>query len=184
MQVKFYKVATLPVTLEADSFYFVENETYSESYLTNNAGEARAVGNSAMINSLITSAVSMVNSVKIVADIVARDALTLAATGNLMILVLDATDDATVTLGSALYAYDFDTKETHKVSEYESMDVVLNWGAIDGRPSSSVADIDDAVTKRHAHANKAVLDKWSEGVGGTPLYDGNSIRTEWETNNW
>ena len=184
MQIKFFKVTTLPEPLEPDAFYFVENSTFSESYLTNNAGVARAVGNSAMITSIVNSAVAAANAVRIVADIDARNSLTAGATANMMILVLDATDDPTVTIGSALYAFSFSSKETHKVAEYESMDVVMNWSSIAGRPTSAVADIDDAVAKRHTHANKTVLDKWSEGAGGIPLYDGSSIRTEWETNNW
>ncbi|MFG9650985.1 hypothetical protein ACEP3U_22040 [Pseudomonas aeruginosa] len=38
-QIQFFKVATLPGTLQPDSFYFVENGNYSESYLTNSAGQ-------------------------------------------------------------------------------------------------------------------------------------------------
>lgn len=57
-QIRFFKVATLPGTLEPDSFYFVENGSYSESYLTNSAGVARSIGNSTMINALINEALS------------------------------------------------------------------------------------------------------------------------------
>lgn len=42
------------------------------------------------------------------------------------------------------------------------MDLILSWNNINGRPTSAVADIDDAVTKRHTHANKALLDKVGE----------------------
>ena len=45
-----------------------------------------------------------------------------------------------------------------KIAEYESMDVVLQWNDIQGKPTSAVADIDDAVANRHSHANKALLD--------------------------
>jgi hypothetical protein len=39
----------------------------------------------------------------------------------------------------------------------------LVWSAIDGKPSSSVSDIDDAVTKKHSHSNKTELDKVTDG---------------------
>ncbi|HCK4406161.1 TPA: hypothetical protein N0G54_006535, partial [Pseudomonas aeruginosa] len=78
-QIRFFKVATLPGTLEPDSFYFVENGSYSESYLTNSAGVARSIGNSAMINALINEALASLPGtgapILFVADIAARDAL-------------------------------------------------------------------------------------------------------------
>lgn len=42
-----------------------------------------------------------------------------------------------------------------KVAEAESIDVVLQWANIQGKPNSAVADIDDAVGKRHTHNNLA-----------------------------
>lgn len=50
--VKFYKVVTLPQTLEANSFYYVENGEYAESYLTDDSGVAKKMGNTQMIESL------------------------------------------------------------------------------------------------------------------------------------
>jgi hypothetical protein len=39
----------------------------------------------------------------------------------------------------------------------------LTWSAITGKPTSLVVDIDDAVAKKHAHANKVELDKLTDG---------------------
>jgi hypothetical protein len=51
--------------------------------------------------------------------------------------------------------------------------VQLQWSDILGKPTSSVADIDDAVTKRHTHSNKTQLDLISEnGTSGNLEYDG------------
>jgi hypothetical protein len=59
-----------------------------------------------------------------------------------------------------------------KVAEAESMDVVLQWGNIQGKPSSAVADIDDAVSKKHEHANKTVLDAISaNSTSGNLVYN-------------
>src|SRR5690554_308214 len=185
--VKFYKVATLPGTLEPDSFYYVENGSYAESYLTNSSGVARAVGNSAMINALVADALAGwsgdASALDIVSDIAARDALTTTLDRNAMILVLDATGDPTVDDGSALYAYAAATETIYKIAEYESMDVVVQWASIQGGPSSTPAQIDTAVSQTHTHSNKAVLDKFTESEG-QPQYNGQPIKSSWETANW
>lgn len=187
MQVKFFKVASLPTPLEPNAFYYVENSAYTESYLTNNAGVAKSVGNSTMINALISEALAnwggSASALSIVPDIAARNALIATTKTNLMVLVVDATGDSTVDSGSALYAYDTTAKVTYKIAEYESMDVVLQWNDIEGRPSSTVAQIDNSVALAHNHNNKNVLDKLTE-VGGVLRYDDKGINPEWATNNW
>ena len=50
--VKFYKVTSLPISLDSDSFYYVENGSYAESYITNSSGVAKKIGNSQMIEAL------------------------------------------------------------------------------------------------------------------------------------
>jgi hypothetical protein len=87
--------------------------------------------------------------------------------------VIDATDDETVSAGGAEYLWIGDW--WIKISEAESMDLVATWADLQNKPSSSVADIDAAVTAKHAHSNKAVLDKLTEGANGLPLYDGAQI---------
>lgn len=52
----------------------------------------------------------------------------------------------------------------------------VNWDDITNRPDSSAETIDDAVTKRHAHANKTSLDRLSVASGtGAPQVDGVAI---------
>lgn len=50
--VRFYKVSVLPVELDSNSFYYVENGEYAESYLTDSSGVAKKIGNSQMIEAL------------------------------------------------------------------------------------------------------------------------------------
>lgn len=186
MRVNFYAVSALPGSLEPDSFYYVANGSVAESYLTDNLGNAKSVGNTVMINQLITAALASwegANGMPIVADIAARDALFATATANMLALVIDASADPTVESGSALYAYDFGSSTVYKVAEYESMDLVIQWASIQGRPNSSVAQIDDAVGKAHQHTNKEVLDKFTE-VSGQLLYAGEGIATSWATKDW
>ncbi|WP_462383407.1 hypothetical protein [Pseudomonas sp. Marseille-QA0892] len=187
--VKFYKVTSLPATLEPDALYFVANGAYAETYVTDGSGAAKGVGNTPMINSLIDAALAnwggAASTVSIVADIAARDALIATLESNTMILVIDASADPTVGEGSALYAYAADTDTIYKVAEYESMDVIVQWNEIEGRPTSTPAQIDNAVAQAHSHANKAVLDQLSD-VNNELHYRGVRVGggAEWNTTNW
>lgn len=185
---KFYGLSALPGSLEPDAFYYIENGTYAEAYITDSNGSARMIGNSTMINALIANELSQwtgsSSQVTIVADIAARDDLEANAETNLMVLVLDASADITVDSGSALYAYSLSADTWYKVAEYESMDVIVAWSDISGRPNSSAAQIDDAVSKSHQHANKAQLDKIGEDLNGDLTYAGNAIKTKWINKDW
>lgn len=186
--VKFFKVNTLPATLEPDSLYFVANGVYAESYITDGTGTAKSLGNSAMINALVDQALSnwsgAASTVSIVADIAARDALIATLDANTMILVVDASADPTVGAGSALYAYAAGTDTVYKLAEYESLDVIVQWSEIEGRPSSTPAQIDNAVSLAHSHANKAVLDELSD-TDNALHYRGERVGgVEWKSTNW
>ena len=194
-QLNFHKVTTLPGVLQANAVYFVENGTYAETYVTNSVGSARSVGNTAMINALIdfaidtavdtaiNDAIAAANAIEIVADIPARNTLGSSLNRNALVLVLDATGDATVGSGGAMYAYNNAADTFSKVTEYESLDRVITWSEITGKPTSSVAQIDEAVSNSHTHTNKAVIDKVSDAAGQL-YYDGNPITTSWATTNW
>lgn len=112
-------------------------------------------------------------STYIAADIAARDALkdTEELKAGDKCWVIDASADDTVTKGAALYIVesmsgDPATPAWKKISEAESLDAVVKWADIQNKPTSAVADIDDAVTKKHEHANKAVIDELTEGTTG------------------
>lgn len=183
---KFFKVTTLPGSLESDAFYFVDNGAYAESYLTSSDGTAHAIGNTPMIQALANAAISAqlasLNLIVFAADIAARDAYEGAATA-MLVLVQDASADPTVDAGAALYFWDPAGEDWIKVAEYESMDVSVAWSAITGRPSSSPATIDDAVSKRHTHTNLATLNKVGES-SGRMTFDGETVGATWEQTSW
>lgn len=183
--VKFFKVLELPAEPEANAFYFVQNGDFAEHYLTDTSGVAHGVGNSEFIESIVDTklegSLAGFSKVEVVADIEARDLLEVGE-DNFLVLVLDASDDETVDSGSALYVYHASEEEFVKIAEYESMDVVLNWSDIVGRPSSAPAAIDSAVTNAHTHDNKAVLDLLTE-ADGVLLYDGEPV-LQWGANEW
>lgn len=186
---KFFKEDVLPGALEAHAMYFVPHANGStvETYLTNAAGVAKQINGQAMIElfaaPLIAAQIAATNRVERVANIAARNALA-SADFNQMVLVVDATGDATVAAGSALYYFHNADNSWTKVAEYEAMDVVVSWAAISGRPASAPSLIDDAVTKRHAHANQVQLDKIGES-GGAMTYDGQVIGgATWASTDW
>jgi len=180
-----YKETTLPGTLQAHSIYLiapVARPDFVEMYVTGaSASTVKRVIDSAQVQSMIDSAVAGMNTLEVVANIAARNALT--PTKNIQVLVLDATGDATVSSGAATYVYRFSTSSWIKISEAESQDVVLQWSSIQNKPTSSVADIDDAVTKKHSHANKTELDKVGES-GGYFTYNGSKPVIDWTSSAW
>lgn len=97
-----------------------------------------------------------------------------------IVMVLDASADSTVDAGWAIYrrlssANDLSQLSSwQKIAEAESLDVVVNWANIQNKPTSSVSDIDDAVSKKHSHANATVLDKFTEDANGLK-YDGSAV---------
>ena len=71
-----------------------------------------------------------------------------------------------------------------KGAEGESVEMIQAWGNITGGPQSTPELIDDAVSKRHAHANKTQLDKVGEDTDGNFLYGGDRPSIAWNTVNW
>lgn len=182
MEVKFFKVNVLPGTLQSDSWYLVSNGTYAETYVTDSAGTAKMVGNSTMINNLIAAQLTGLSQTYIVADITARNTLTATLNRNAVIQVINATGDATVASGGATYLWDDANNISVKISEFESMDVALNWSSIIGRPTSTPGAIDAAVSNSHTHTNITVLNLFTD-VGGVANYNGDAIKN-WNTVNW
>ena len=78
---------------------------------------------------------------KVVVDITARDALTTAE--GLIAYVVDATGDSTVKSGGASYIYD--GSNWIKISEFESMDMIIDWTDIQNKPN--IVDIKVSATE-------------------------------------
>jgi hypothetical protein len=100
------------------------------------------------------------------------------------VYVIEATGDTTVTAGGATYLYNPGTTSWVKASESESMDLVLSWANLTGKPASAVADIDDTVVKRHTHANATELAKIGEDAGGSMTYNGTPVGANWASAAW
>lgn len=179
-----FKETALPSQLLGNSVYLITSgDNHVEMYVTGtDASNVRRVINESDINAMISTAINGISAFEIVADVAARDALTFTA--NTMVLVNDASADPTVNSGAALYAYNHSSETFTKVSEYESLDLTIDYANIQNKPTSTVADIDDSVSKRHAHTNKTQLDKISEDVNGDLTYGGSAVSTAWGSVEW
>jgi len=178
---KLTAVPTLPCAPNAIFIVAPQGKpTYIEIYVSNNAGNAlKRLLTDTDVQSLIDASISgLSGEMPIVANIAARNALVL--TKNTQVLVLDATGDATVASGAATYLYRFSTTSWIKLSEAESLDLVLQWTNIQGRPTSSPSAIDTAVSNSHTHTNQTQLNKIGENVDGFFTYNNALPKTAWE----
>lgn len=92
-----------------------------------------------------------VKEIRFVADIAARNAMTGLFAG-LSVFVTDATGDTTVASGGAFYLYN--GTAWIKTAESESMDLVLQWANIQGKPDSMPANGGNADTVDGKHASE------------------------------
>lgn len=184
-QLKIRKVTALPATLEPSCLYIISTADPSimDMYVSSSDGTtSRHIVNKSEIQDMINASLASFSSLDVYADIAARDAVA-TPTVPTHAIVLDASADATVTSGAATYIYDPSTTQWYKISEAESMDVVLQWASIVGAPTSPISAIDDAVVKRHEHTNKTLLDSLSD-VGGDLHYLGAPIRAFLDEEAW
>ena len=178
--VQFFKTTALPANPVADAFYFVSSGGGdAEMFLTDQAGVERNVGNTAFVtavaNALINQALAAQQTMQVYPTIAARDADQANLGKNTLVVVTDASADPTVGSGSALYVYENGPDTYSKLAEFESLDVVLSWANIQGKPNSTPAQIDNAVAQRHTHANKVdVLDNLSDN-GGQLFFNGAAV---------
>jgi len=179
-----FKLTAVPsLPCDPNAVFFVAptgKPNYIEIYLSNNAGTAlrRLLTDSDIQGLIDTSIAGISGEMPIVANIAARNALTL--TKNTQVLVLDATGDSTVGNGAATYLYRASTTSWIKLSESESMDLILQWSNIQGKPNSSAAAIDTAVANSHTHTNKTQLDKIGENGSGLLIYNNSLPKIGWE----
>jgi len=170
---KIERVLALPATVTASTMYIVQATPAgrAELYFTSSDGlDTRHVIDETDVNSLVSSAIANFSAIEVVATIAARDAL--APSVNTVALVIDATADVTVAIGAATYVYDAANTTWDKISEFATIDAVIDWANIANKPVSTVTAIDDAVTKRHAHANAVQLAKVGEDIDGNVTYNG------------
>jgi len=156
-----YVYNTLPATLVAHGLYFISDPIEAnkmEIYLADMTGTtARRIPTNADIQAEIANALAAENNIDYQVDYTAMQSATYAT--NSLVYVQDATADPTVDSGAALYFYNKAQDTFYKAAEFESMDLVINWATLQDKPVSPVADIDDAVNKRHTHANLSSLDQ-------------------------
>ena len=179
---KLTAVPSLPCAPNAVFFVAPTSKpNYVEIYVSNSAGTAlKRLLTDADIQALIDASISgLAGEMPIVADIAARNAL--SPTKNTQVLVLDATGDSTVASGAATYLYRVSTTSWIKLSEAESLDLILQWANIQGKPTSSPSAIDTAVGNSHVHnSNLTQLNKIGENSDALFTYNNALPKIGWE----
>lgn len=179
---KIFKETALPTPLEPNAMYLIAppaKPNYVEVYVTSKTGAARRVVGE---DDVIAICQGLSTQLFITADITERN--TLNPTRNSFVLVKNAAADPTVGIGAALYIYDATAKTYSKIAEYESMDINFAWSNIVGGPTAAPTDIDSAVLVRHAHSNKAVIDKITADANGNIQYNGSHPLPGLVSENW
>lgn len=183
-----HRVNSLPATLEASSIYYVSNVVNPELveiYMTgNNPETVKRTVNRADVDAWINLALADIelSSVLIVATIAERDALVLDR--STLVLVIDATGDSSVKTGAATYVYNASAQSFTKISEFESLDLVLSWDGITDGPESTPEQIDQSVLQAHAHANSGQLAKVDQDAQGEFTYNGQYPLARISTEEW
>lgn len=190
MHMQISKVNVLPAVAsrQANTMYLVGDAGVADSleiHMTSSDGAATLhVPTKTEISAMIGSQTASFNNVRVVptyADMVGL----VAENRSMVVMVLNATGDATVTVGGAAYILQATgtaqapTADFFKIYEFEALNenFVLNWSAIVGRPTSSAAAIDDAVSKAHTHANLSTLDGLGTNGDGDLTLNGVAVGT-------
>lgn len=184
---KIFKETAVPAQIEANAIYLVAPAAQPgvlEVYVSDASGTAtRKALDAATVQTMIDAAIQAGSGgLVIVDDLAARDQL--VPTNGTQALVIDASADAAVDAGTATYVWRESTTSWIKIAESESMDLSLAWAGITGRPTSSPAQIDAAVTASHSHANKTQLDALGEDEDQQLTYRGQRPTIAWSSTNW
>lgn len=176
---KIRRVSKLPLNPKPASLYLVPSKEPNrcDAYVTNsNTSRTELLKLSSKtdeeINKLISLATSKCMEVYFVDTIYQRNQLMGSVKRSAYIYVNNATEDSSVSLGSAVYLYNYNTQKYIKVFEKESIDVRITWASIEDGPNSTPAQVDEAVAKMHQHPNKPILDAISKDSNGYLVVDG------------
>lgn len=176
----------LPVGTEPNTLYLIAKEDRPDlplsAYVTDKENQLRTLFSMDVVDEAIRGAVEEgVNTrllSKVVADLTERDALELASDALVLVRNNDYVPGAQQQ-GPMCYFFVHETREWFPIAGGSGG--VASWETIYGKPVSSVASIDEAVTQRHTHGNKEVLDQIGETNDGRLTYKGAPLGNVWLT---
>ncbi len=134
---KIHRLENLPAQLNPNTIYLVNRQTQPqrvELYVTDNTSTiVKSITTDSGIQAIMNSYLLGVSELVVVDNIATRDNLN--PTGDIAVLVVDASNDPEVGSGSALYLYDMEANRWVKTTEYRDIDMSVipnfNWEAIE-----------------------------------------------------
>ena len=180
---KIVRVTTLPSTITPSTMYILKTPTsaIAEVYFSNNDGSVLVPGitEQFITDSFASLLASGMGQIEIVENINERNRAN--KNGNCLIMVIDATGDEFGSTGTVLYLYRAINSSYFRVSSFDGTNDAINggtvgtiwWDTIQGRPTSTPEQIDQAVADSHTHSNKSVLDRIGVTADGVLTVDGN-----------
>lgn len=197
MHMQVNKVTALPNVgdRDANTMYLVGDTAVVDSleiHMTSSDGATTIhIPTKTEISAMVGGQIASFNNIRVVATYADMAAL-IAENRSMVVMVLDATGDATVDSGGAAYVLqatgtaEAPAASYYKIYEFEALteNFVLNWSSIVGKPTSSAAAIDDAVAKTHTHANKALLDVLDVNGDGDLTLNGVAVGTVLVNADW
>ena len=180
---KIVRVTALPSTITPSTMYILKTPTsaIAEVYFSNNDGSVLVPGitEQFITDSFASLLASGMGQIEIVENINERNRAN--KNGNCLIMVIDATGDEFGSIGTVLYLYRAINSSYFRVSSFDGTNDAINggtggtiwWDTIQGRPTSTPEQIDQAVADSHTHSNKSVLDRIGVTADGVLTVDGN-----------
>lgn len=106
-----------------DAAALASSKTYTDNAITAEVTRSNTYADNAVATGI--AALDLSATVQYADNIAGRDIIAADLTKSSLIFVVDATGDATVTVGSALYFYNVPNATFTKVAEYESLDLII-----------------------------------------------------------
>lgn len=172
------RVNMLPGTLEANTMYIVKAPGALEADLV-------FTGSDPTVNASTISRMSIEQIVGTAVDASTSvyfkqayaDMLSDRPKANALVYVADTTGDPTATTASRVYLYNKATNTFMGFPNSGGGSSDVTWNQILGKPTSTPAQIDQAVAQMHTHTNKQVLDLIGENASQKLTFRGAQVDT-------
>lgn len=178
------RVAALPATLAPNNIYIVRSTDGKKATLVFTGERAEIVVSTFNESDALTLVDGyMEGHATVLAFATYADMLASAPTVTTYAYVRDASGDPQALHASASYVYDTVSRKWVFAPGSNAAGGSAKWSDIEGRPTSTPAAIDAAVSNAHSHTNKTILDGLGENQGKL-TFGGANVSPVTVVSNW